>query len=129
MHILRLVVWYDQIASQLLERFILQPVTMTGATAGSKGCTMKLARKLRKYLDRDNLTVDFDGPRVTILDLEGKEVCSGATVHTAVRKAILLNVCPCTESFVGRRNSPRKSRANQNLDLLWLQALTDHQNE
>lgn len=67
---------------------------------------MKLARELRKYLDKDHLTVDFDGSRVVVLDQNSKVVCTGATVHTAVRKAILLNTCPCTESFVDRKKQP-----------------------
>lgn len=59
---------------------------------------MKLAKNLLSYLDRHNLTVDLNGSRVIVLDPEGKAICTGATVHTAVRKAMWLCVCPCQGS-------------------------------
>ncbi|CAK7009916.1 MAG: hypothetical protein MESAZ_00406 [Saezia sanguinis] len=56
---------------------------------------MKLANNLLRFLDRNGLTVHFNGSRIAVHDREGKVICTGATVHTAVRKAVWLNPCSC----------------------------------
>lgn len=56
---------------------------------------MKLDWELQEYLDANGLTAMFDGERFEVSDKDGRVICTGATVHTAVRKAVWLNACPC----------------------------------
>lgn len=58
---------------------------------------MKLAKELQDYLDRNGLIVDVVGLKVAVIDGEGKVICTGATIHTTVKKAIWRNVCFCQD--------------------------------
>jgi len=62
---------------------------------------MELANDLQNYLDENNLTVDFDGSRVTVLDQKGKVVCTGINTDIAVCKAMMLSECPCQQCRTG----------------------------
>lgn len=56
---------------------------------------MKVAEELRNFLEQNHLTLDLVDGRPAVLDEQGTVICTGATVHTALRKAMLLNTYPC----------------------------------
>ena len=61
------------------------------------GSTVKIAKELQNYLDRNGLIVNVIGSKVAVIDGDGKIIITGATVHTAVKKAIWQNLCFCED--------------------------------
>lgn len=56
---------------------------------------MKVAQELRDFLERNHLAVDLVDGRPAVLNEDGTVICTGTTVHTALRKAVLLSTCLC----------------------------------
>jgi hypothetical protein len=58
---------------------------------------MRLAKALEAYLDKNGLVVDVLplDRKALVINKDGKVISAGATVHTAVRKAIWCDTCEC----------------------------------
>jgi len=57
---------------------------------------MKLHRTLQNYLFDNRLYVSPINDRYEVIDQNNNRICTGATKHTAVKKAMWLDSCPCS---------------------------------